>query len=71
MIGVERFYSPSEIASILNVSDDTILKQFGNLEGVIDIGTPGSLHRRKKRVLRIPSRVLERFIAARQVKVRH
>lgn len=60
----------AEVAAILSVSDDTVLKQFGCLDGVIDIGTPGGMHRRRKHVLRIPQRTLERYIADRQVKVR-
>jgi hypothetical protein len=60
----------SDVASILSVSDDTVLKQFGSLEGVIDIGTPATVHKRRKRVLRIPRRTLERYISDRQVRVR-
>ena len=52
------------------VSDDTVLKQFGAMDGVIDIGTPETMHKRRKRVLRIPQRTLQRYIAERQVKVR-
>jgi hypothetical protein len=65
-----QFLTIAEVASILAVSDDTVLKQFGALEGVVDIGAPASMHKRKKRVLRIPQRTLERFIADRQVRVR-
>ena len=60
----------ADVATILAVSDDTVLKQFGSLDGVIDIGTPAGKHRRRKRVLRIPQRTLERFISDRQVRVR-
>jgi hypothetical protein len=60
----------ADVAATLKVSDDTVLKQFGALEGVIDIGTPGSMHRRRKRVLRIPWWTLERYLADKQVKVR-
>jgi hypothetical protein len=35
-----------------------------------DIGTPATMHKRRKRVLRIPRRTLERYISDRQVKVR-
>ncbi|WP_263376088.1 helix-turn-helix domain-containing protein [Granulicella aggregans] len=65
-----RMLTVSEVATFLSVSDDTILKQFGSLPGVVDIGTSGGLHLRQKRVLRIPQRTLERYIADRQVKVR-
>jgi hypothetical protein len=65
-----EYLTVSDVAAILAVSDDTILKQFGSLDGVIDIGTPAEMHRRRKRVLRIPRRTLERYIAEKQVKVR-
>jgi hypothetical protein len=65
-----RMLTVSEVAKFLSVSDDTILKQFGSLPGVVDIGTSGGMHLRQKRVLRIPQRTLERYIADRQVKVR-
>jgi hypothetical protein len=56
--GIE-YLTVADVAKILAVSDDTILKQFGALDGVIDIGTPGGMHRRRKRVLRISRRTLE------------
>jgi hypothetical protein len=65
-----RMLTVAEVATFLSVSDDTILKQFGSLPGVVDLGTSGGLHRRQKRVLRIPQRTLERYIADRQAKVR-
>ena len=64
------FLTVPEVALILAVSDDTVLKQFGGLDGVIDLGTPGGMHKRRKRVLRIPQQTLQRYIAERQVKVR-
>jgi hypothetical protein len=65
-----RMLTVAEVATYLSVSDDTVLKQFGSLPGVIDIGTSGGMHLRQKRVLRIPQRTLERYIADRQVKAR-
>ena len=65
-----QYLTVADVAAILAVSDDTVLKQFGTLNGVIDIGTPGSKYRRRKRVLRIPQRTLERYVSDRQVRVR-
>ena len=65
-----EYLTVADVATFLAVSDDTILKQFGSLDGVIDIGTPAEMHRRRKRVLRIPRRTLERYIADKQVKIR-
>jgi hypothetical protein len=67
--GIE-YLTVADVAKILAVSDDTVLKQFGALDGVIDIGTSAGMHRRRKRVLRIPRCTLERYIADRQVTVR-
>jgi hypothetical protein len=65
-----QYLTVADVASILAVSDDTVLRQFGGMEGVIDVGTPETMHKRRKRVLRIPRQALERYIADRQVKVR-
>jgi hypothetical protein len=67
----QTYLSVAEVAAILAVSDDTVLKQFGAREGVIDIGTPATMHKRRKRVLRISRSTLHRYIAERQVRVRH
>jgi hypothetical protein len=65
-----QYLTVSEVAAILAVSDDTVLNHFGGLDGVIDIGSPETLHKRRKRALRIPRPTLDRYIADRQVKVR-
>lgn len=59
-----------QVASIHQVSTDTALRRFGNIEGVIDLGTPETTHKLRKRILRIPRHTLERFIAERQVRRR-
>lgn len=66
----QPYLTVPQVAAILAVSDDTVLKQFAALEGVIDIGTPEKMHKRRKRALRIPQRTLQRYIHERQVKVR-
>ena len=65
-----KYFTVGEIAEILALSDDSVLKQFAGLDGVIDVGTAGGMHRRRKRLLRIPPRTLERYLADKQVKVR-
>lgn len=64
------FLRPDEVAAILNVSVTTVTRQFAALDGVIDLGTPTSCHKRRKRILRIPRSTLERYIAERNVKGR-
>ena len=61
------YLRPDEVAAILNVSVTTVTRQFATLEGVIDIGTPTTCHKRRKRILRIPRSTLERYIAERKV----
>jgi hypothetical protein len=65
-----EYLTVSDVAKILAVSDETVTKQFESLEGVIDLGTPGTMHRRRKRLLRIPRHTFDRYLADRQVKVR-
>lgn len=65
-----RYYTVSEVAEMLNVSDATVTRQFGVMDGVIDLGTPETRTKRRKRILRIPQRTFERFLSERQVKVR-
>jgi len=54
----------SETAALLKVSEDSIIRWFGDREGVLDFGTPELVRRRKrrKRCLRIPRAVFERFL---------
>jgi transcriptional regulator GlxA family with amidase domain len=56
------FYTPREVAEILKVSTDTVLRKFSTVPGVIDLGSPENNRKRQYRTLRIPYEVLERFI---------
>lgn len=64
------YLKPEQIAAILNVSVTTVTRQFATLEGVIDIGTPTSCHKRRKRILRIPHSTFARYLAERNVQGR-
>jgi transcriptional antiterminator len=61
------YLRPDEVAAILNVSVTTVTRQFAMLDGVLDLGSPTSCHKRRKRILRIPRSTLERYIAERKV----
>ena len=52
------------VAAELKCSQDFVLRRFGDLPGVIDLGSPELVRRRKrrKRCLRIPRAVLEKFL---------
>jgi hypothetical protein len=56
------FHTPAEVASILKVSTDTVMRKFSDYPGVIDLGTPEHGTKRRYRTLRIPRPVLEKFI---------
>jgi hypothetical protein len=58
----EQFYTVAEAAKFLKVSRDTITKLFADEPGVVDLGSPERLHKRRYRVLRIPHAVFNRVI---------
>lgn len=61
------FYTAGEVAEILRVSRDTVIRRFSNIPGVIDLGTPETARKRQYRELRIPAEALERFIIKHRV----
>jgi hypothetical protein len=63
----EQHYTPTEVAQMLKVSSDTILRKFADYPGVIDLGAPEKGSKRRYRVLRIPHSVLEKFLIDMQV----
>jgi hypothetical protein len=62
------FFSVSEIAELLKVSEDKAARMFQDETGVIDLGAPETMHKRRYRILRIPSSVLNRVLQKRRVK---
>lgn len=52
----------AQVAAILQVSPDTAVRLFSGLPGVMNLGTNGSLKKRRYRVLRIPRHVVEKFV---------
>ena len=64
---LERYYTPQEVAVMLKVSVDTVLRRFSEVEGVIDFGSSEKMHKRRYRLLRIPESVLNRFLAKKRV----
>jgi hypothetical protein len=63
----QEFFTVGEVAKLLKVSPDTVTRHFGKEPGVIDLGAPERLHKRRYRVLRIPSAVLNRFLNKKRV----
>ena len=58
----EQFYTVKEAAEILKVSTDTVTRMFEDEPGVVDLGSPERLHKRRYRVLRIPYAVFNRVL---------
>jgi AraC-like DNA-binding protein len=65
---VAEYLTVEQVAEHLGVSTNTVGRQFGRMEGVIDIGTPETRFKRRKRCLRISRRTLEKYIEDRQVR---
>jgi hypothetical protein len=59
--------SVPQVATILNVSRDTVIRRFENEPGVIDMGTTEKQHKRRRRILRIPRYVLNRVVNKRTI----
>ena len=51
-----------DVAQVLKCSEDKVIRVFGRMDGVIDLGRPENLSRRRYRVLRIPKQVVERYL---------
>lgn len=58
----EQFYTVAEAAEILKVSTDKVTRMFEDEPGVVDLGSPETLHKRRYRVLRIPHSVFNRVL---------
>lgn len=52
-----------DVATILQCSDDAVIRRFAKVDGVIDLGRPENLNRRRYRVLRIPKEIVERYLS--------
>jgi hypothetical protein len=56
----ERHYSVAEVAAMWNLSQDAVRRIFQNEPGVLILGDPGAVYKRKYITLRIPESVLQR-----------
>ena len=66
-----EYLSVAEVAAGLGVSNPTVVRRFEHLDGVLDLGSQESMHRRRHRILRIPRSVLDRYIAEHQANRPH
>jgi hypothetical protein len=59
---MSELLTAKDVAQILRCSEDKVIRVFARMEGVIDLGRPENLSRRRYRVLRIPRQVVERYL---------
>jgi hypothetical protein len=50
------------VAAILKVSPDTVVRRFSKMKGVVNLGSEETRGKRRYRVIRIPTHVLERYV---------
>jgi hypothetical protein len=52
----------SQVAEVLKVSEETVVRRFAKYKGVVDLGASDTRDKRRYRVLRIPKTVVERYL---------
>jgi hypothetical protein len=65
---IPEYLTAAEVAAILRVSRDTVIRRFEKRTGVIDLGNPKSRFKRRYKVLRIPRETLEQFLVESRVR---
>ena len=60
----------SEVATVLKCSEDTIVRRFSKVKGVIDLGVGETRNKRRYRVLRIPASVVGDTVFDASIKVK-
>lgn len=53
-----------DVATVLQCSQDAVVKRFAKMPGVIDLGQSETRSRRRYRILRIPKPVVEKYLTA-------
>ena len=53
----------SQVAAVLKVAEDTVVRRFARVKGVSDLGTSETRNKRRYRILRIPVSVVEGHLA--------
>jgi hypothetical protein len=60
-ICAEEHYTPAEVGKILKMDPQTVVRLFRGQPGVIEFGSDETMHKRKRKFMRIPRSALERF----------
>jgi hypothetical protein len=58
----DEYLTAAEVAAILKISTDSVIRKFESRPGVLDLGSSETRFKRRYRVIRIPRQTLERFI---------
>jgi len=58
----DKLYTPGEVASLLNVSYDSAVRQMLKMKGHVDLGTETRRYKRRKRMLRISGKHFMAFL---------
>jgi predicted transcriptional regulator len=61
-------YTVAEVAVLTGLSRQTVTEMFEHEQGVLILGRPETMHKRRYRSLRIPRAVYERVVKALTVK---
>jgi hypothetical protein len=59
---MSEFWNVGEVAVLLRVSPDTVVRRFAKLKGVVNLGSEETRGKRRYRVLRIPHFVVEKYV---------
>jgi hypothetical protein len=59
-------YSPAEVAALWGVSYNTAARRMEKMKGCVDIGVPERMHRRRKRIHRVPGSALLEYMRSKQ-----
>lgn len=51
-----------DVAEVLKVGEDTVVRRFAKVKGVIDLGVAETRHKRRYRILRIPKSLVEKYL---------
>jgi hypothetical protein len=57
-----EYFTPQQIAELLKVSVDTVVRKFENRPGVLNLGSAESRFTRRYRTIRIPRTAFEAFV---------
>jgi hypothetical protein len=62
-----KMYTPSEVASLLNVAYDTAIRYMKGMKGCIDLGSKEKTHKRPKAKLRVSGKHLQAYLRNREL----